>query len=235
MADFHSVPVLRPSLVRQAICFQWAQSVLGMLFKNCALVKRLFSLLVIVALLVIGNQSLTAQGKTADGKLFYLELGGPGVFMSANFDSRFTPNTRYGFGYRAGVGIIPPFDNNYTGSGSSYGVLNIFNIYGEMFDSFYETMTKGIYTFPLGLNYVFGRPNRASVFEIGAGFTYLSRKASLFYWDVKRQGNLIGHFSFMYRITPLNKWFSFRGGFTPMIGTSGDLFPMGGVSFGYSF
>jgi len=197
--------------------------------------KRLFSLLAIAAMLITGNQSLTAQGKTAVGKLFHYELGGPGVFMSANYDSRFTPNTRYGFGYRVGVGIIPPFDNNDKGYSSSYGVFNIFNAYGEMIDSLFETMTKGTYTFPLGLNYVFGRPNKTSAFEIGAGITYLSRKMSLFYWDVKRPGNLIGHLSFMYRITPLNKGFSFRGGFTPVIGTSGDLFPMGGVSFGYAF
>ena len=188
-------------------------------------------LLTFLGLFIIDNQSLTAQNKTAEGKLFYYELGGPGVVMSVNFDSRFKPNTRYGFGYRLGFGAIPPFDDTDNGSGNSSGVINIFKV----FDSIYESVTKSNYTFPAGINYVFGRPDKASVFEIGAGITYLSRKASLFNWEVKKEGNVIGHLSFMYRITPLNKGFSFRGGFTPMIGTAGDLFPMGGVSFGYAF
>ena len=197
--------------------------------------KNTLLLLAFSVLFITLNQSLTAQSKTAAGKLIYCELGGPGVVMSANFDSRFLPNTRYGFGYRLGIGIIPPFDNNDSGSGNSYEGFNIFKIYGEAFDSLFETFNKGTYTFPLVINYVFGRPNKASVFEIGAGITYLSRKESLFNWNVKKPGNMIGHLSFMYRITPLNKGFSFRGGFTPMIGTAGDLFPMGGVSFGYAF
>jgi len=210
-------------------------------------IKKSFSLLAIVWLFIIGSQSLTAQNKTAAGKLFYSELGGPGVVISANFDSRFKPNTRYGFGYRLGVGIIPPSgstrDNTNTGNNNnSSGVINIFDIpmeilddFEDIFDFYYETIKKGNYTFPVGMNYVFGRPNKTSIFEIGAGVTYLSQKISLFDWDVKKPGHFIGHLAFMYRITPLNKGFSFRGGFTPMIGTAGDLFPMGAVSFGYAF
>lgn len=211
------------------------------------IMKSFFSLLVIVILLIIGSQPLTAQGKVAEGKLFYFEAGGPGVVMSVNYDSRFKPNTRYGFGYRLGVGIIPPFDSlhgstNSGNSNNSSNVINVFDVFGEMVDAFgdmfsslYKTFTKGNYTFPAEINYVFGRPNNASVFEIGGGITYLSRKRSLFDWDVKKSGNLVGHFSFMYRFTPLNKGLSFRIGFTPMIGTAGDLFPMGGISVGYAY
>jgi hypothetical protein len=197
--------------------------------------KRSFASFVIAGLFVIGNQSLTAQNNTASGKLYHLELGGAGVGISANFDSRFAPNTRYGFGYRLGVGLIPPFRNYDYDTGNSSEYINIFDIAKEMFGFFYQTFSRSNYTFPVGLNYVFGRPNMASVFEIGAGITYLSRKQALFYWDVKKPGNVIGHLSFMYRITPLNKGLSFRGGFTPMIGTSGDLFPMGAISVGYAF
>ena len=216
-----------------------------MLFSTA--MKKALSSLVIVGLLIIDIQLLTAQNKTADGKLFYFELGGPGVVMSANFDSRFKSNTRYGFGYRLGVGVIPPFGSigENTNSESSYnssGVINVFEAFremidthGEVFDFYYKTITQGNYTFPVGINYVFGRPNKASLFEIGAGITYLSRKASIFNWDVKKQGNMIGHLSFMYRFKPLNNGFSFRGGFTPVIGTAGDLYPMAAIGLGYAF
>ena len=209
--------------------------------------KRTIVTLIIVRLLIIDIQLLTAQNKTAEGKMYYLELGGPGVVMSANFDSRFAANTRYGFGYRLGIGIIPPFGKygDHADSGSSdysSGVINVFDEFKNMmstfedaFDSYYKTITKSNYTFPVGINYVFGRPDNVSIFEIGAGFTYLSRKVSLFNWDVKKPGNLIGHLSFVWRITPLNKGVSFRVGFTPVIGTAGDLYPMGGLSFGYAF
>ena len=209
--------------------------------------KKSILLLIVMCLLMTVHQSLTAQNQTAEGKLIYFEVGGPGVVMSVNYDSRFQSNTRYGFGYRLGVGIIPPFgsmdsNTNSGNSGNSSGVINVFDAFTEFFDAhkdmlnlWYQTFTKGNYTFPVGINYVFGRPDRASVFEIGGGITYLSRKISLFDWDVKRKGNLIGHLSFMYRITPLNKGLSFRGGFTPMIGTAGDFFPMAGISVGYSF
>jgi hypothetical protein len=198
--------------------------------------KRFFPSFVIAVLFIIGNQSLAAQNKTAAGKLYHLELGGAGVGISANYDSRFTSNTRYGFGYRLGVGVIPPFGNYDSNFGyASDDNFKFFDSVKDMFIGVYQTFSRGNYTFPIGLNYVFGRPNMASVFEIGAGITYLSRKQALFYWDVKKPGHFVGHLSFMYRITPLNKGFSFRGGFTPMIGTSGDLFPMGGLSFGYAF
>jgi hypothetical protein len=39
----------------------------------------------------------------------------------------------------------------------------------------------------------------------------------------------------MYRRIPVNGGFSFRAGFTPIIGTSGDLVPMVALGFGYIF
>jgi hypothetical protein len=180
--------------------------------------KKTLSLFIIAGMLTTGIQSLTAQDKTAAGKLVYAELAGPGIIMSMNFDSRFQSNTRLGFGYRLGVGIIESYMNN-----------------ANSFMDLYEYFTKNNYSFPVGLNYVFGKPNMVSGFEIGAGITLLTQKVSLYNWGVKKPGNIVGHLAFMYRRTPLKKAFSFRGGFTPMIGTAGNLFPMGAVSFGYAF
>jgi len=177
--------------------------------------KKSFLLLVAIAgLSLTYNQSLSAQEETVAGKLFYAELGGPGVIMSANFDARFNSNARLGFGYRLGVG---------------FG-------YDESYWDDYEQRSRTYYSVPLGLNYVLGKPNSAHTFEVGAGVTFLTRKVSLYYYGYsEKPGNVIGVLTFMYRIMPVNGGFSFRVGLTPIIGTSGDLFPMGAIGFGYVF
>jgi len=160
-------------------------------------------------------QTLQAQEEIAN-KLFHTEFGGPGVIMSANFDSRFNPKERLGFGYRLGAGFgIGTFpDNNH----------------------FWENrVRRTYYSFPAGLNYVFGKPNKASTFEVGAVVSYLTRKVSLYNFDVDKPGNVIGCITFMYRIMPVDGGFSFRVGFTPIIGTAGDLCPSGAIGFGFAF
>ena len=187
--------------------------------------------LVLLAVLVglVGNQSLSAQNEAVSGKLIYGELGGPGVFMSANWDARFKSNERLGFGYRLGIGFgLERFENK---------VLDFlrepyFNIYIRNEN---KEVTKTFYCFPVGLNYVLGKPNKISTFEIGAGITLMTRKAVLYTYQLEKPGNVIGFATFMYRMTPANGGFSFRVGFTPMIGTSGDLVPMAAVGFGYAF
>ena len=170
------------------------------------------SLLAIAVLLITVNQTLFAQGNDVVNKLFYTELGGPGVVMSANFDGRFKSNSRLGFGYRLGAG---------------FGIAK--------FDEEQGRVRRTYYSFPAGLNYVFGKPTTALTFEVGAGISYLSREVSIFNIEVEKQGNLIGFVTFMYRRMPVNGGFSFRIGFTPIIGTAGDLFPMGAIGFGYAF
>ena len=65
-------------------------------------VKKLFLSLVVICAFI---QSLSAQKERVAGKLFYTELGGPGVLMSASFDARFKFKERLGFGYRLGAGF----------------------------------------------------------------------------------------------------------------------------------
>ena len=180
--------------------------------------KKSFSLFVAIAgLLLILNQSLLAQGESVFGKLFHTEVGGPGVIMSANFDARFKSSERLGFGYRLGAGFgFGKFDNN---SNDIHSVQ----------------VTRTYYSFPVGFNYVLGKPNKASAFEVGAVVTFLTRKVSLYNLDVEKPGNVIGCFTLMYRIMPVDGGFSFRTGFTPIIGTAGDLCPMVAIGFGYAF
>jgi len=182
--------------------------------------KKVLVLLVFIGLLFALKPSLVAQvQEKVASKSFYAELGGPGVLMSVNWDARIKPNTRLGLGYRAGIGFsIGDFREN------------------EVNDYYYYNyVTRAYYTIPVGINYIFGKPNSASAFEVGAGATFLTRKKELFYYNIEKPGYFIGHLVFMYRLMPVNGGFSLRVGFTPVIGTSGDLFPMGAISFGYAF
>ena len=180
------------------------------------------SLLVIAVLFITVNPSLSAQEEKVANKLFYTEFGGPGYIMSANLDSRFKSNVRLGLGFRIGAGFgVGKFDDK-----------EVLDPDGNIH---YEKVTRTVYTFPAGFNYIFGKPNMASTFEVGAGASFLSRKMSLYDFEIKKEGKVVGYLTFMYRVTPVNGGMSFRIGFTPMIGTAGDLFPMGAISFGYAF
>jgi hypothetical protein len=184
--------------------------------------KNTLTLFAIAVLFITGNQSLAAQEGNVANKLFYTEFGGPGYIMSANFDTRIKSKVRLGFGFRLGAGF-------------GMGKFNDKEVIGVGGNTYYEEVTRTVYTFPAGLNYIFGKPNTPSSFEVGAGASFLSRKMSLYDYGIKKEGNVVGFLTFMYRVTPVNGGMSFRIGFTPMIGTAGDLFPMGAISFGYAF
>jgi len=186
--------------------------------------KKSFSLFIAIAgLLLTLNLSLLAQEETVVSKLYYTEFGGPGLIMSANFDGRFKSNTQLGFGYRIGAGFGVKKFNDKRVDDPNTG------------DTHYEEVQRSIYAFPIGLNYVFGKPKAKSSFEVGGGISLLSREVSLFNYEIKKQGHVLGFVTFMYRIMPVNGGYSFRIGFTPIIGTAGDMFPMGAISFGYAF
>jgi len=179
--------------------------------------KNKVTLLLVTVLLITVSFSLAAQDGNVANKLFYTEFGGPGFIMSANFDSRINSNSRIGLGYRLGAGFgVKEFPDKIDG-----GIR--------------QDVTRTVYTFPVGFNYIFGKPNIASSFEVGAGVSILSRKTSLYCYEYKKDGNIIGFMTFMYRVAPVNGGMLFRIGFTPIIGTGGDLFPMGAIGFGYAF
>ena len=184
--------------------------------------KIILSIVAIAGIAMIFSQFLAAQENSQSEvcrNLFYTELFGPGVFMSANFDSRFNSNERLGFGYRIGLGF-------------GYGkVFEGINNYG--YDNY---VSRTYYSIPAGLNYVLGKPGSHQTLEVGAGFTILTRKQKLYTYNYDdKSGRMLGFFTFMYRIMPEEGGFSFRVGLTPIIGTAGDLLPSGAISFGYVF
>ena len=207
------------------------------------MMKKSISLLIITVLLVAVNSSLSAQEQTVACKLFYAEFSGPGVFMSVNFDSRFKSNSRLGFGYRIGVGYgVEKFEDKFVEAlkddeFAPYFFTGIHLILPPLRSSadIIGGAARSLYTVPIGLNYILGKPNRASNFEVGAGVTLLSRKVSLYNYQLEKQGNMIGYLNLMYRLTPIKGGLSLRVGITPIIGTAGDFFPTGAVCLGYAF
>jgi hypothetical protein len=180
--------------------------------------KTLFLLPALFAVLITQAQNQATATESKTEKLFYAEFGGANVLFGANFDWRFKKDTRAGLGARIGLG----FTINEK----------------EEFDpttGYYNYTTQSIATIPFGLNYVFGKPNSPNMFEVGAGATILTKKASVYAYDEYKEGNVIGHASFMYRRVPLDGGFSWRIGFTPIINTDGQIFPSGAVGLGYSF
>jgi len=168
-------------------------------------------LLVAIGLILI-NQPLYAQEGKIANKVVYAELLGPGGLMSANFDSRFKSSERLGFGYRLGVGAIPIFHEVLGDYIDEYGKL-------RGCDCSY-TVTH--VTFPVGLNYIIGKPSSNKTFEIGGGITFLT------------DDDNVGFLTFMYRTMPVNGGFSFRIGFTPIL-SEGKWNTYGAIGFGYAF
>ncbi len=117
-------------------------------------------LLLICVLLITSNISF-GQDKNLSldnrAQSVFVEVGGNGLLLSANYDTRFL-RRQNGLGARVGIGYLAdPF-------GDADGL-----------------------TFPLGLNYLFGK-NR-NYFELGAGATIYNLNGNSFF-DVNASGTV---------------------------------------------
>jgi hypothetical protein len=159
------------------------------------------------------SSSSISSGKSS----FIAEAGGPGIAFSANYDFRFK-ETRLGLGARVGLGFVSAYDYYYDPvTGTSY-----------------DNGDRSALTFPVQLNYIFGKDNSPHTFEVGGGVTYVSKKLEILnFYDDKRT-KVFGTFAFMYRRQPLNGGFSWRAGFTPIF-SKNYIQPFGAVSVGYNF
>jgi hypothetical protein len=181
--------------------------------------KKLF-----VSFLALYSLSALAQESKLENTIgqtsFYAELGGPGILFSANIDRRFSKSA-IGWGGRAGLGFVTSYEDIYVPQpGGGY---------------YTSGRQLSVVTLPVQVNYIFGKPSSPHTFEVGAGVTVLGRKIDLFdsYYDQERS-SVFGTASFMYRRQPAGGGFSWRAGFTPLIG-SGYIQPSGGISVGYNF
>jgi len=170
----------------------------------------------------IFSQNTKPGGSPVGQSSFIAEAGGPGIAFSANLDKRFKPG-RLGWGGRVGVGFVSAFDDTYDPITGYYQ-------YGD---------EKSAITFPVQLNYIFGKENSNHTLEVGGGLTYVSKKLSIMNFDNypmerDRRSRLFGTFSFMYRRQPVNGGFSWRAGFTPLVAKD-YIQAFGAVSVGYNF
>jgi hypothetical protein len=180
-----------------------------------------FSLLLLISQFTFSQQGKIGADKQSVGQTsFIAEAGGPGIAFSANLDRRFKPS-RLGWGGRVGLGFVSAYDDYYDpATGNYYG--------GE---------EESAITFPVQLNYIFGKENSPHALEVGAGLTYVSKKLNIMNFDSyneDKRTQLFGTFSFMYRRQPVNGGFSWRIGFTPLIAKS-YIQAFGAVSVGYNF
>jgi hypothetical protein len=137
------------------------------------------------------NAQNNESSTTKTDKQFYTEAGGPGILFSANLDSRFKPYSNTGWGFRAGLGFTLVDDEQQIVQPG--GQVN------------YNYRTRSIATVPVGINYLFGKSGSPNMFEVGAGVTALSRKASILNYNDYKEGYILGHFDFMYRRQPTNE------------------------------
>ena len=161
-------------------------------------------------LTVLAQESTPA--KSSGKSSFYAELGGPGILFSANIDHRFG-KSHLGFGGRAGLGFISGYFDDYDPNN-------------------YDESQKSIVTFPIQLNYIFGKESSVHSFEVGFGATILGKSVEIL--DFNEPSQVYGTASFMYRRQPKNGGFSWRGGITPLI-ARGYIHPFAGFSVGYNF
>lgn len=192
---------------------------------------NLFKTLLILCVAVA--QSAMAQQIENTQKSIYLELFGASNMVGVNYDSRFKPNSPWG--YRVGLG--------YTYS-KNYGLLSGSN------------SIRGV-DVPIEANYLLGK--KRSKLELGLGVNLGYYKEKYDTWDLKEIGkedgityyesiykgedsrSLWGYYCFGnigYRYQP-SHGFQFRAGISPSFNLGGkhavskSVFPY--ISFGYVF
>lgn len=129
----------------------------------------------------------------------YLDLGGASPIVSINFEKRIKKLSSVGFGYKLGVGLV-----------------------GIDVEDYPRTYIKLKPSFPIGVNYLFGKENRTTNIEIAAQATFIPIMSVLDPWDPSYRypepvRNLLIPSLFVgYRIKPINKKGIIRIGYSPI-------------------
>ena len=120
------------------------------------------------------------------------------------------------------------FQNTRNGFGGRIGV------------SYLNIDDEGVFSLPVGLNYLLGKNKH--YFEMGVGATYYNVS-----WDEQNDPNnellfiegnrssMVGNLTFGYRLQPVDGGFNFRAGFTPTFGKGFFMPYFPHLSLGYTF
>jgi len=145
----------------------------------------------------------SAEGSRAQN--VFIELGGQGILLTANYDTRFS-NRRDGLGGRAGIGYIAADGDHATTIPLSLNYL----------------LGKGNKFFEIGLG--------ATMISSKVDFSFFDDNS-----EPEKNSNVIGTMSFAYRVQPVDSGFSFRAGITPVFNSDFFIPYYGGISLGYTF
>jgi len=187
--------------------------------QNRNLMKSAILISCLVFLCMLCSKSEAQQPTTINGRSqsFYLEFGGGGVGISANYEFRFKKNQLDGLGLRAGFGGLHTW------------------LFGDI----------SFTTFPLEINYIFSEDHMVS-FELGMSLTYTHVKTD-FPWlpseiEESSENILLGYIPIGIRLLSRGKGFMGRANMGPLLNLSApNLFDdnsvilMVGVSVGFMF
>ncbi len=166
--------------------------------------SSLLIVLIVISLSVLAQESKD-QTSTERAKSVYAEIGGNGLFLSANYDFRFAKK-QDGFGARAGVGFIPDL---------GFGVSAV--------------------TFPLGINYLLGKRASYLEAGMGVTILSVSASGDFLGNQVKGSTITAFVPSLGYRYQPIRNGFTARIFASPFISTDGEAEFWAGLSAGYKF
>jgi hypothetical protein len=182
--------------------------------KKAFILKAIFLLVLITSHFCLKAQNLEEDTVKKDSTItpaskprsVYLELGGPGLALTVNYDTRLK-DTRDGWGYRVGIG--------YYNTGANW----------------IATIPLQVnYLYPINKN------GGNSFLEFGAGTTFVrsqgSENGTTFQFD--DDTGFIATGTIGYRFQQENGGINFRVEFTPIVSDYGFT-PAGGVSVGYTF
>lgn len=148
------------------------------------------------------------SGDGARAQNVFVELGGQGLLITANYDSRFGKR-RDGLGGRVGIGYIAA-DNDHSATTIP---LSLNYLLGKN-NKFFEI--------GLGTTFIASKSNGSYFFEDDNS-------------QVEKNSHVIGTMSFTYRVQPVDSGFSFRAGITPIFDGAFFMPYFGGISLGYTF
>nr|WP_295868865.1 hypothetical protein [uncultured Chitinophaga sp.] len=158
----------------------------------------------------------------------YGTLLGPACGIGITYDTRFN-GKRTGFGMRAGVGIVPKYEEGRVTRKLGTGNDSLRYIFNTTYQ-----VTPDRATLFGGVNYVLGLPDPDKhCVEIGAGMTYLFGD-SLWFDDKTTDRTPLGWLSIAGRRHFINKHFMFRMGAMLMF-SSNRATPNLDTGFGYCF
>ncbi|MGN6196088.1 MAG: hypothetical protein ACTHOB_14205 [Ginsengibacter sp.] len=157
-------------------------------------------------ILFVFSVFFSIQSKAQTPKVLYAEIGGPGI-ASVNFDTRFSKNED-GLGGRIGIGG--------------------FSLHDDL-----DNSRVGIFTIPVGLNYLLGKDGK-NYFELGAGFTYIGG-SSRDDFSSETFNSSFGNLTLGYRLAPAKGGFTFKAQITPVFGKGFFVPYYAGLGFGYKF